>query len=108
MTDRFPDQAEKALIRRQVARLRAGILAIVFAMVCGFGLWLATAWLLIRGGPNVGQHLRLLHNYLPGYSVTWIGSVIGFAEAAVVGAAAGWSLGWIYNRVALGRRGDGA
>jgi hypothetical protein len=105
MTDRLPDEAEKALIRRQVARLRAGILAVVFAMVCGFGLWLATVWLVIRGGPNVGEHLGLLRNYLPGYSVTWTGSVIGFFEAALIGAVTGWSLGWIYNRVAFGRDG---
>ncbi len=107
MTDRLPDATEKVLIRRQVARLRAGILAIVFAMVFGIGLWLATVWLLIRGGPNVGQHLGLLRNYLPGYSVTWTGSMIGFVEAALIGAVAGWSLGWIYNRIAFGLRGGG-
>ena len=105
MTDRLPVEAEKDLIRGQVARLRAGILAIVCAMVCGVGLWLATAWLLIRGGPSVGLHLGLLRNYLPGYSVSWTGSVIGFFEAALIGAVAGWSLGWIYNRIAFGRGG---
>ena len=101
MTNRPAEASEEELIRRAVARLRAGIMAIVFGMVCGTGLWLATAWLLIRGGANVGQHLGLLRNYFPGYSVTWPGSFVGFFYAALIGAAAGWSLGWIYNRIAF-------
>ena len=101
MTNRPAEASEEDLIRRAVARLRAGVMAIVFGMVCGTGLWLATAWLLIRGGHNVGLHLGLLRNYFPGYSVSWPGSFIGFFYAAAIGAAAGWSLGWIYNRIAF-------
>ena len=74
---------ERALIEAAVARMRAGILAIVFAMLCGTGLFVATAWLLIKGGENVGATLGLLGNYLPGYSVTWPGAFLGLAYGAV-------------------------
>lgn len=100
MTDMPVTPEERALIRAAVARLRAGILAVVFAMMTGVGLFLATAWLLIKGGPNVGQTLGLLGNYLPGYSVTWAGSVIGLLYGAAIGAVAGWALASIYNRLA--------
>lgn len=91
---------ERQLIRASVARLRAGILALVFAMMTGTGLFVATAWLLIKGGPNVGATLGLLGNYLPGYAVTWPGAVVGLLYGAAIGGVAGWSLARIYNRLA--------
>jgi len=91
---------EERLIEAAIARMRAGIMAIVFAMVGGMGLFLATAWLLVRGGWNVGQTLGLLGHYFPGYTVTWAGSLVGLAYGAVVGAIVGGSVAWIYNRVA--------
>ncbi|HEY7471298.1 MAG TPA: hypothetical protein VIE68_03035 [Gemmatimonadota bacterium] len=104
MTDVHPvSSEERALIEVAVARLRAGILAIVFAMLCGTGLFVATAWLLIKGGENVGATLGLLGNYLPGYAVSWPGSFVGLAYGAVIGGAMGWSLARIYNRLARTR-----
>ncbi|MCM3874560.1 MAG: hypothetical protein ND895_28030 [Pyrinomonadaceae bacterium] len=86
-------------VSRAIARIQTGVLTIVFALLCGFGLFLMTAWLLLRDGPNVGAHLQLLGNYFPGYSVTWPGSVIGFLYGALVGGLVGWSIGTIYNKV---------
>ena len=88
---------EEALLRAAVARLRAGILAIVCGMLAGSGLLVATAWLVVRGGPNVGQHLELLRNYLPGYTVTWPGAFLGGFYGVLIGAAVGWATAWLYN-----------
>ncbi len=90
---------EQAIIRRAVVRLRARIMAVVFGMTGGLGVWIATAWLLIRGGTNVGEHLVLLRNYMPGFSVTWTGAFIGLFWGAVFGAAVGWLFAWVYNQV---------
>lgn len=96
---------EARLLERAIARMRAGVMAIVFALVCGTGLFVATAWLLVRGGPEVGKTLGLLRHYFPGYSVTWGGTVVGFAYGVVVGGIAGGLLAWVYNRTAaLGER----
>ena len=104
MTDGHPVTTdERKVIEAAVARLRAGILAIVFAMLCGTGLFVATAWLLIKGGQNVGATLGLLGNYLPGYAVSWPGSIVGLVYGTVIGGAMGWSLARIYNRLARGR-----
>lgn len=91
---------DERLIEAAIARMRAGVMAVVFALVGGTGLFLATVWLLVRGGRKVGQTLGLLSHYFPGYSVTWPGSVVGFAYGLVVGALMGWLVAWIYNRVA--------
>ncbi|HET9334317.1 MAG TPA: hypothetical protein VFQ21_12135 [Gemmatimonadota bacterium] len=103
MTDHPVTSEELGLIETAVARLRAGILAIVFGMVGGAGLFVATAWLLVKGGENVGATLGLLGNYLPGYAVTWPGAVVGLLYGAAIGAAMGWTLARVYNRLARRR-----
>ncbi len=99
MTATTPQERELELIHRAVARLRASIIAVVFGMVGGTGLFLATVWLLVLGGSRVGLHLGLLGNYFPGYTVTWGGAFLGFFYGALTGAAVGWLMAWIYNRV---------
>ena len=91
---------ERLLLGRAIARLRGSIMALTFGTVGGTGLFLATAWLLIRGGDPVGPHLGLLGNYFPGYGVTWPGACLGFVYGAFTGGILGWSVAWIYNRVA--------
>ncbi len=91
---------QHALVSAAVARLRAKVMALVFATVCGGGLFAATAWLVVRGGQDVGAHLRLLDNYFPGYAVTWPGAFIGALYGSAFGGIVGWTIAWIYNRVA--------
>ena len=98
--------SELILVTKTIARLRARIVAIVSGMVAGFGLFAATLWLVIRGGPNVGQNLGLLRAYYPGYSVTWSGSLIGLVYGALTGAVLGWCVAWLYNLLAR-RRSNG-
>ncbi|MGD0945998.1 MAG: hypothetical protein ABSA52_01100 [Candidatus Binatia bacterium] len=87
-------------VSRAVARLHAGVLALVCGVLGGAGLFAMTAWLVIKGGPNVGSHLQLLNQYFYGYSVTWRGSVVGFIYGAVTGAVVGGLVGAVYNIVA--------
>ena len=61
-------QLQWELLNRSVARLRARLMALVVGAMLGSGLFVATLWLVLRGGSNVGQHLSLLDNYFPGYS----------------------------------------
>ena len=79
---RVSANTEEQLLRGAIARLRASVMSLVFAVVGGTGLFVATAWLLIRAGSDVGRHLSLLDNYFPGYSVTWTGSLRSLAAGA--------------------------
>lgn len=92
-------EAEWALINHAVARLRASVMALVFGMTAGTGLFIATAWLVIRGGAPVGPTLGLLRHYLPGYSVTWPGAFVGFFYLLVIGGVVGWVVAFIYNQI---------
>ncbi len=94
------DKLEQDLIRTAIVRLRSRVMAMVFGMVGGTGLFVATIWLLARRGHDVGRHLRLLSNFFPGYSVTWPGAFIGFFYGALSGVIIGWSVAWVYNQVA--------
>lgn len=86
-------------VTRAVARMHAGVLALVCGVLGGAGLFGMTVWLLIKGGPHVGAHLRLLGQYFYGYSVTWTGSLVGLVYGALTGALVGWLIGVVYNTV---------
>jgi len=75
---------------------------IAFGLLLGGGLFVATTLLILRGGETVGPHLGLLGVYLPGYSVSFVGSLIGFVYMFVIGYGMGRILGSVYNRIAHG------
>jgi hypothetical protein len=67
------------------------------SVVVGLILWASTVGLVFRGGDDVGPRLQLLSQYLPGYTVTWTGSVIGLAYGLVIGFLIGWYFAFIRN-----------
>ncbi len=97
------EKLEQELLRTTIVRLRSRVMALVFGMIGGTGLFVATIWLVLRRGFEVGLHLNLLSNFFPGYSVTWLGAFIGFFYGALSGAIIGWAVAWIYNQVADSR-----
>jgi hypothetical protein len=96
-------------IGQAIARLRASVMAVTFGIAGGFGLFVATAWLLVHGAitgaRNIGQTLNLLSNYFPGYSVTWVGAVVGLFYGALLGAVMGYVLAVVYNNASKALRG---
>ena len=78
--------------------------ALSLALMTGMHVFVATNWLELKGGEPNGPHLALLGQFLPGYSVSFLGSLVGLAYGAALGAAAGWSIAWIYNRLAFRKR----
>jgi hypothetical protein len=86
--------------RTRILRLDAALAGITTGLAAGIGLFVATNWLLLKGGDPIGPHLGLLAQFLPGYRVTFLGSLIGFAWAFVWGFAAGWVVSRLYNHLA--------
>jgi hypothetical protein len=87
-------------LRSTLLRINARAWGIAFGLMMGLALFVATNVLVVKGGRVVGPHLGLLSAYLPGYSVTFIGSVIGFIYLFVIGYGFGRLVGEVYNRVA--------
>lgn len=92
----LPDQT----LRTAILRMNERAWGVSTGLLLGVGLFIATNVLVIKGGPNVGQHLSLLAVYFPGYRVTFWGSLVGFVYAFVVGYALGRLIGMVYNRFA--------
>ena len=96
--------SESCEVNQAVVRLQTGVLTIVCALLGGVGLFVMTVWLLIKNGPQTGLHLQLLRYYFIGYSVTWLGSIVGFIYGALIGSIVGWTIGKIYNSVVSWRQ----
>ena len=87
------------LLERAVLRLNANILGVVLGIIAGLGIFVATNFLILKGGAVVGPHLALLGNFFPFYRVTFLGSIIGFGYGLLTGYVAGWIIGTVYNQV---------
>ena len=93
-------KTEEEILQRAMLRLNARAWGIAFGLLLGGGLFIATNVLVLKGGPTIGQHLQLVAVFFPGYRVTFVGSLIGFVYAFVLGYALGRLVGLVYNRLA--------
>jgi hypothetical protein len=93
------------ILRARLLRLDARIHGFVTGIIAGLVLFIATNWLVLKGGDFVGPHLSLLGQYFIGYRVTFVGSLIGFAYASVLGFILGYSVARIYNWIVDFREG---
>jgi hypothetical protein len=100
-SDRGAEQLDEQLLRQSVLRLNSHVLGFVTGVIAALIIFVATNWLVLKGGKTVGPHLALLGQYFLGYRVTFLGSFIGAVYAFVCGYVAGALVGWIYNRVVL-------
>lgn len=91
------------VILTRIVRLNAMVTGWVTGLLGGLAIFIATNWLVIKGGPVVGPHLALLGQYFIGYRVTFLGSLIGFAYGFVTGFGAGYFVATVYNRVVARR-----
>jgi hypothetical protein len=83
--------------------LNAKALGLVLGLLFGLAVFIATNWLVLKGGKPVGPHLQLLNQYFIGYRVSFLGSIIGFGYGFAVGTLSGALIGWIYNKIAAFR-----
>ena len=93
--------AEAAALEGRIMEIFPRVDGVAFGaatgLVGGALLCLATLVLVWKGGPVVGPTLGLLAQFLPGYTVTAVGSLIGLAYGALGGFLTGWSFAVIRN-----------
>ena len=87
-----------------ILMLNAKVVGLALGVIFGLGIFVATNWLVIKGGERVGPHLILLSQYFIGYRVTFLGSFIGAAYGFALGTICGALMGWIYNKIAALRQ----
>jgi hypothetical protein len=90
------NELEQIVLTRLV-RLNATVQGIVTGLVLGLGIFIATNWLILKGGDVVGPHLSLLGQFFIGYRVSFVGSLIGFGYGFLSGFTAGYLIAIFYN-----------
>ncbi len=85
------------VLARTFARLDKSAFGIAVGSVSGLLVFLATVWLVVKGGDVVGSNLSLLGQYFLGYTVTVKGAFIGLGYALVWGFLFGWLFAYLRN-----------
>ncbi len=88
-------------IQHVFQRLHPVAFGLALGTVSGLYLFLATIFLLIKGGDVVGPNLSLLSQFLPGYRVTAGGSFLGMLYGLGIGFLGGWSFSKLRNGAVL-------
>ena len=112
--DNSPDnlmREEQEILRKSLVRFNSKLLALVLGITFGLVVFVATNWLVIKGGHVnadgeyvVGPNLQLLSQFFIGYRVSFLGSLLGFLYGFGLGTIVGSAIGWIYNRLVDLRR----
>ena len=83
-----------------ILRFKIKVLGVALGILMGLAIFIATNWLVIKGGHTtpsgeyvVGPHLQFLSQFFIGYRVSFLGSLIGFAYGFAVGTLGGALIG---------------
>lgn len=93
------NDSEEERLAQAVLRINGTILGLVFGVISGLLIFIATIWLVVKGGPVVGPHMGLLSQFFIGYSVSFVGSLVGLVYGFISGFVVGYLLAWVYNRI---------
>lgn len=94
------NDAIESFVLIELMRLNGVVLGLVLGLMFGFGIFIATIALVIKGGEVVGPHLALLGQFFIGYQVTVAGSFIGFLYGLFFGFVVGYVIAGLYNWMA--------
>ena len=100
-------QVERVVVTR-LLRVSAVVHGVVAGLVLGLVIFVATNWLVLKGGRVVGPHLALLGQFFYGYRVSFLGSFIGLAYGFALGFLLGYGVAWLYNRLLAWRTARGS
>lgn len=91
--------SEDPVFKPATLRLSGAPLGVAIGVAMGAALFISTSWLVIRGTAASSEHAALLANYLPGYTVSLMGGVLGAAEIFLLVFVSCVVLAGIYNKV---------
>ena len=104
---RFANASTRKILSQAFARLDSIALGTGVGAVFGSGICVATMIVLARGTYPIAPNLSLLAQFFPAYTVTWAGSLVGFAYGFALGFVFGFCFACARNmamRLHLGSR----
>jgi hypothetical protein len=87
----------KKIVMTRLTRLNALVSGLVTGLIFGLLVFIATNWLLLKGGEPIGPHLALLGQFFLGYTVSFAGSLVGLIYGFVTGFILGYAVAFLYN-----------
>ena len=85
------------VILQSFARMDKPAMGIALGTVSGLLFFVATLWLVVKGGEVVGPNLQLLSQYFFGYTVSVKGAFIAFFYGFFWGFLFGWFFAYLRN-----------
>jgi len=92
-----PAETLKEKITHIFPRLDPVALGLSIGITAGVLIFAATFFLVIRDGWTAGPHLALLSNFMPGFTVTFQGAVVGLLSGFMLGFVVGWIIAYVRN-----------
>jgi len=93
----YHEEVPEIVLKRMFARIDKLGFATALASVSSLLIFLATIFLVLKGGKVVGPNLQLLNEFFFGYTVTLKGAFIGMAYSFSWGFLFGWLFAYIRN-----------
>jgi hypothetical protein len=90
---------ENPVLKPSVLRLHGISLGAAIGTMAALCLFFSTSWLVVRGTAHESIHAALFSNYLPGYSVSITGALLGAVEVFAVVFVACQLLASVYNKI---------
>ena len=87
------------IIKGTFARMDKIAFAAATGSVMGILMFVATLWLVVKGGNVIGPNLRLLGEYFTGYTVTVKGAFLAFGYSFLWGFLFGWLFAYTRNLI---------
>ncbi|MGD9564396.1 MAG: hypothetical protein AB7F88_19325 [Pyrinomonadaceae bacterium] len=94
-----PPNAADEIIVQSLAKLDSQALGIAIGLLLGATVFLATNFLLYKGGEVIGPNLALLGQFFVGYDVSFRGSLIGMIYGLLFGFLTGWLIATVRNLI---------
>lgn len=92
------DPSERIIVQ-SLARIDGTALGVALGLLCGSAIFLATNYLIYKGGEIIGPNLGLLAQFYPGYEVSTVGSFVGFVYGLISGFVFGWMIAFLRNAI---------
>jgi hypothetical protein len=90
---------ENPVLKPSVLRLHGSSLGLAMGTIAAVGLFCSTSWLVVRGTAGQSVHAALFANYIPGYSVSILGGLLGAVELFAMVFLASLLLAAVYNKL---------